>query len=48
MISEYLFDNDFPEHAKSIYCNGRTYTREEFLREKERFLKRKTKRRVGV
>ena len=29
------------EHVKSIYCNGRTYTREEFLKEKENYLLKK-------
>jgi len=48
MIGEYLFYNDFPENVKSVYCNGKTYTRKEFLIEKEKFLKRKAKRKVGV
>ena len=48
MIGKYLFDNDFPEHVKSIFCNGKTYTRNEFLIEKEKFLKRKSKKKIGV
>tara|TARA_B100001057_G_scaffold498638_1_gene606368 strand:+ start:18857 stop:19015 length:159 start_codon:yes stop_codon:yes gene_type:complete len=43
MIGEYLFNSDFPKHVKSVYCNGRTYTREEFLEEKEKYLLRKKK-----
>jgi len=46
MIGEYLFYNDFPERIKSIYCNGKTYSREEFLIERERFFKRKNKRKT--
>ena len=38
MIGEYLFESDFPKHVKSVYCNGRKYTREEFLKEKENYL----------
>ncbi len=43
MIGEHLFYNEFPKHAKSIYCNGKTYSREEFLNEREEFFKRKAK-----
>ena len=45
MIGENLFESDFPKHVKSVYCNGRTYTREEFLKEKENYpLKKKQKK----
>ena len=45
MIGEYLFESDFPKHVKSVYCNGKTYTREEFLKEKENLiLKKKQKK----
>ena len=44
MLGEYLFYNDFPQGVKSIYCNGKVYTREEFLIEKEKFFKKKLKR----
>jgi len=46
MIGEYLFYNNFPDHAKSVYCNGRTYTRDEYLIEKKKFLKRKAHKKV--
>tara|TARA_B100001094_G_scaffold104886_1_gene101067 strand:- start:303 stop:458 length:156 start_codon:yes stop_codon:yes gene_type:complete len=48
MIGEYLFYNDFPKGVRSIYCNGKTYTREQFLIEKEKFLKRKAKRKNQI
>lgn len=44
MLGEYLFYNDFPQGVKSIYCNGKVYTREEFLIEKDKFFKKKSKR----
>ena len=44
MIGEYLFYNDFRQGVKSIYCNGKVYTREEFLIEKDKFFKKKSKR----
>ena len=43
MIGEYLFNNDFPKHVKSVYVKGKTYTREEFLKEKENYLLKKKK-----
>ena len=43
MIGEYLFESDFPKHVKSVYVNGKTYTREEFLKEKENYLSKKKK-----
>ena len=41
MIDEYLFENNVPIGVKSIYCNGTTYSREQFLIEREKFLKKK-------
>ena len=41
MIDEYLFGNDLPVGVRSIYCNGRTYSREQFLIEREKFLQKK-------
>ena len=46
MIGEYLFESDFPKHVKSVYCTGKTYTREEFLKEIEIYLL-KTKQTKG-
>ena len=43
MIGEYLFNNDFPKHVKSVYVKGKTYIREEFLKEKENYLSKKKK-----
>ena len=41
MICEYLFESEFPKHVKSVWCNGKKYTREEFLKEKENYLLKK-------
>ena len=46
MIGEHLFNNDFPKHVKSVYVNGKTYTREEFLKEKENYLSKKKKNQI--
>ena len=48
MIGEYLFESDFPKHVKSVYCNGRTYTREEFLKEKENYLLKKKQKKDKI
>jgi len=41
MIGEYLFKNEIPHGIKTIHCNGKTYSREEFVLEREKFLTRK-------
>ncbi len=38
----YVFELDFPENVKSIFFNGRTYSKEKFYIEKEKFLKKKS------
>jgi len=43
MIDEYLFGNDLPVGVRSIYCNGRKYSREQFLIEREKFTQKKRK-----
>jgi len=43
MIDEYLFENDLPVGVRSIYCNGRKYSREQFLIEREKFTQKKRK-----
>jgi hypothetical protein len=41
MDYSFLFRNEFPRGVKSIFVNGKTYTRKEFLKKKEEFIKKK-------
>jgi len=43
MIDEYLFENNVPIGVKSIYCNVRTYSRDQFMIERQKFLQKKRK-----
>tara|TARA_B100001029_G_C15000839_1_gene417970 strand:+ start:953 stop:1087 length:135 start_codon:yes stop_codon:yes gene_type:complete len=43
MDYSYLYLNEIPKGVKSIYINGKTITREEFLKQKESFLKKGNK-----
>ena len=39
MLDSFIFQNDLPDGVKSLSFNGKTYSREQFLAERERFLK---------
>lgn len=41
MDYNFLYRNEIPEGVKSIFVNGKTLTREEFLKKKEEFIKKK-------
>jgi len=43
MIGKYLFEHEIPHGVKSICCNGKTYSREEFVLKVRSFSKDKKK-----
>ncbi len=44
MLDSFIFQNDLPDGVKSLSFNGKTYSREQFLAEREKFLNSKVKR----
>jgi hypothetical protein len=44
----FIFERDFPENVKSIFFNGKTYSREKFNSEKAKYLKRKLAKQLKV
>ena len=45
---DFIFERDFPENVKSIFFNGKTYSREKFNSEKAKYLKRKLAKQLKV
>ncbi len=43
-LDSFIFQNDLPDGVKSLSFNGKTYSREQFLAEREKFLNSKVKR----
>lgn len=41
MNYDFLFRNKIPKGIKSVFVNGETLTREEFLKKREEFLNKK-------
>ena len=37
---DFVFERDFPENVKTIFFNGKTYSKEKFNSEKAKYLKR--------
>ena len=45
---DFIFERDFPENVKSIFFNGKTYSKEKFNSEKAKYLKRKSSEQLKV
>jgi len=43
MDYSYLYHTEIPKGVKSIYINGKSISREQFLKQKETFLKKDNK-----
>jgi hypothetical protein len=41
MNYDFLYSNTIPKGVKSIFVNGETFTREEFLKKREEFFNKK-------
>ena len=41
MNYDFLFRNKLPKGVKSVFINGKTFTREEFLKKREEFFNKK-------
>tara|TARA_B100001142_G_C14241721_1_gene619691 strand:+ start:318 stop:458 length:141 start_codon:yes stop_codon:yes gene_type:complete len=46
MNYDYLFRSEFPKGVKSIFVNGRSITRTEFLEQKKIYFKKRNKTQV--
>ena len=44
MLDSFIFQNDIPKGVKSLFFNGKTYSREQFLAERKKFFNNKTKK----
>ena len=44
----FIFEIDFPENVKTIFFNGKTYSKEKFNSEKAKYLKRKSAQQLKV
>ena len=44
----FIFEIDFPENVKTIFFNGKTYSKEKFNSEKAKYLKRKSSKQLKV
>ena len=44
----FIFEKDFPDNVKSVFFNGKTYSKEEFNNEKAKFFKRKSAKQLKV
>ena len=44
----FIFEIDFPENVKTIFFNGKTYSKEKFNSEKAKYLKRKAAKQLKV
>ena len=45
---DFIFERDFPENVKTIFFNGKTYSKEKFNSEKAKYLKRKSSEQLKV
>ena len=44
----YVFETDFPENVKSVFFNGKTYSKEEFNNEKANYIKVKSGKHLKI
>jgi hypothetical protein len=45
---DFMFERDFPENVKTIFFNGKTYSKEKFNSEMAKSLKRKSSKQLKV